>query len=123
MVAGTKSRSSSTDISAKNNKKNPFPYLRGISSNTLLAIKIWYIVPYQSNLPFSNLESVKFKINLGIDCWLYVDRRRNQSKIARSNGEFLNFPNDIINFFFTVDLMHCILNEMFNLFYIYIYAA
>ncbi|MBA0616503.1 hypothetical protein Godav_016546 [Gossypium davidsonii] len=29
LVAGTKSRSSSTDISAKNNKKNPFPYLRG----------------------------------------------------------------------------------------------
>ncbi|KAA3454444.1 outer envelope pore protein 16-2, chloroplastic isoform X1 [Gossypium australe] len=26
---GTKSRRSSTDISAKNNKKNPFPYLRG----------------------------------------------------------------------------------------------
>ncbi|KAK8338669.1 hypothetical protein V6Z12_A09G267000 [Gossypium hirsutum] len=28
-LEGTKSRSSSTDISAKNNKKNPFPYLRG----------------------------------------------------------------------------------------------
>ncbi|PPS16776.1 hypothetical protein GOBAR_AA03781 [Gossypium barbadense] len=28
-VSRTKSRSSSTDISAKNNKKNPFPYLRG----------------------------------------------------------------------------------------------
>ncbi|XP_012487451.1 outer envelope pore protein 16-2, chloroplastic [Gossypium raimondii] len=28
-LEGTKPRSSSTDISAKNNKKNPFPYLRG----------------------------------------------------------------------------------------------